>query len=718
MNLKILLSKECVNKVSRFNGRLLSPCSSHCKGISTVTSTSGNSVSEDHGFDRFRICNLKKIGLPLARYFHSTQVVNLSQSSINPRIDIDDSQEEDGTVSEFLSRFVWIMRGKLSEVYPNCDKEMINGMLSIIVAKVVEEMEKGSIGEKFSAAAAAGDLSEDLWTTVWEVSNMVLQDMEKERKKEKMKKFLQCEEVKEMYRFACEAGIRGDLLRELRFKWALDKMEETEFYEGLERLKKEEKAKEKAKSKEKNVELNAEQASETEDKLDAESLLKRKGKIKFRIYGLDLSDPKWAEVADKVHEVEEIIEPPEPKPISGKCKLVTEKILSLKKEDDLSPLLAEWIELLQPSRVDWISLLGNLEKQNSGLYLKVAEHLLDEKSFQPNIQDYTKLIDTYGKGNNIEDAERVLNKMGENGVTPDILTATTLVLMYSKAGNLDRAKEAFDKLRSFGFHPDEKVYHSMIMVYANAGQPTLGESLMREMETREIKPSEEIYLILLRSFAQKGDVSGAGRIATTMQFAGFQPTLESCSLLVETYSQAGDPDQARHHFDHMIKLGHRPDDKCTASMIAVYEKKHELDKALSLLMKLEKDGFEPGVATYTVLVDWLGKMQLIDEAEQILGKIGQLGEVPPLKIHVSLCDMYSRARVEKKALQALGILESKKEELAPNDFERIVKALVDGGFRQDAQRMREMMESLGFAASEHLKVALQASEMWKRTPKQ
>ncbi|KAF5747123.1 hypothetical protein HS088_TW06G01304 [Tripterygium wilfordii] len=645
-------------------------------------------------------------------YVQSTQQARRSHSSAEP------DEEEDGTVNKFLSRFVWIMRGKLSEVYTDCDKETIDGMLLIIVGKVVSEMEKGSLEHMLGAAEAlpSQDFSQDLWVTVWEVSNSVLEDMEKERKKERMKKFLQSEEVKEMSRFAGEVGIRGDMLRELRFKWAREKMEESEFYESLERLRNEERAEEKEDLEAKTAETVSEEAGVADEKPQVVSLPKRHGKIKYKIYGLDLSDPKWAEVADKVHQQGEFIWPQEPKPITGKCKLVMEKILSLKEDNDHSPLLAEWVELLQPSRIDWISLLDRLKEQNAGLYFKVAELVLREKSFQANIHDYSKLIDAHAKENRLEDAERILKMMNEDGMAPDILTATVLVHMYSNAGNLDRAKEAFENLRSHGFRPDMKIYYSMIMAYVKAGQPRLAESLMREMETRDIKPTKEIYMALLRSFAQRGDVVGAGRITTTMQFSGFQPSLESCTLLVEAHAHAGDPEQARNNFDYMIQLGNKPDDRSTASMIAAYEKKNMFDKALNLLLQLEKDGFEPGLATYTVLLDWMSKLQLLDEAEHLLGKIAEQGEAPPLKIQVSLCDMYSRAGVEKKALQALGVLEANKGQLGPNEFERIIDALTAGGFVQDAQRVHKMMEAQGFTASEKLKVSLMTSQAFRKRP--
>ncbi|KAL3640886.1 hypothetical protein CASFOL_015854 [Castilleja foliolosa] len=632
------------------------------------------------------------------RYIHTSQQVNLDDPSSNS----EPESENDAAMTEFLSRFVWVMRKKLLEAYPGCEKDTVDGMLVIIVEKVVLEMEKGGIEQMTMphASMPSQDFSEDLWRTVWDVSNLVLQDMEKEKKKEKMKSFLQSDEVKEMYRFAGEVGIRGDMLRELRFKWAREKMEESEFYQSLEGLR--------AEASQETEKPRKEFLGEGEEKVV--SLPKRHGKIKYKIYGLDLSDPKWAEVADKVHESGEVMWPEEPKPITGKCKLVTDQILGLGEEDDPAPLLSEWIDLLQPNRVDWITFLDRLKDQNSKLYFKIAELVLTEESFKPNIRDFSNLIDILSKENRLDDAERILKKMNENGIIPDVITSTVTVHMYCKSGNIDKAKEAFDRLRAQGFQPDVNVYNSMIIAYVNARQPKHGESLLRQMETRDIKPTKEIYMALIRSFAQFGDVNGADRISTSMQFVGFQPSLESCTLMVEAYGRAGDPEHARQNFDQMMKLGHKPDDRCTASMIAAYEKKNLLDKALDLLLELEKNGFEPGVNTYTVLVDWMSKLELFDEAEQILDKIAEQGEAPPFKLHITLCDMYVKAGAEKKALQALGVLESKTEKLEAEDFERIILSLTAGGFVQDAQRVHGMMQARGFVSSNQLKIALMASQ--------
>lgn len=570
----------------------------------------------------------------------------------------------------------------MKEAYPESDKATVDGMLVAIVERVTAEMEKGRGVE--TASLGSGDFSEDLWGTVWEVSNMVLEDMDKERKKEKMKGFLQCEEVKEMCRFAGEVGIRGDLLRELRFKWAREKMEEHEFYEGLEKMRKESDVGEEGKKE--NV---------------AVGLPKRKGKIRYKIYGLDLSDPKWAQVAERIHEAEQVFWPQEPKAITGKAKVVRSKILSSKEDDDdvLQSLLNEFVELVEPSRVEWIDLLDNLKEQNRSLYSKVAEMILAEDSFQTNVSDYYRLIDTYAKEDCFDDVERLLKKMRENGIQLDASTASVLVHMYCKGGNHDRANEAFETLKGLGFQPDFQVFNSMIMAYVNNGEPSLGEKLMREMDSGNIKPTEEIYMALLRSFSQQGDTKGADRISLAMQFAGFQQSKEACTLLIEANAHIGDPYQAKSHFDYMIKLGYKPDDRCAAGMIAAYEKKNYLDDALELLLQLENDGFEPGVATYSVLVDWLGKLQLVDEVEQLLGKIALLGEAPPFKLQVSLCDMYARVGNEKKALQILGVLESRKDELGKADFERIISGLIDGGFQQDAQRICRIMEAQGFDAS-------------------
>ncbi|KAF3446328.1 hypothetical protein FNV43_RR11507 [Rhamnella rubrinervis] len=718
MNLKHVVSRNTINNIARVGSRSRSPCPyvyENATAISAPISPSFH-LSKGDGFKPLQNPQCLKPFSSFNKYIHSTRETKLSYLASDIKLDSDEDTEEDATMNEFLSRFVWIMRGKLSEYYTECDKQTIDGMLLVIVEKVVSEMEKGGIEQILDAAVStpSQDFSEDLWKTVWEVSNMVLDDMKKAIKKEKMKGFLQSEEVKKMCRFAGEIGIRGDMLRELRFKWASEKMEESEFYQSLERLREEERAHESESKGTQDDDSVGEEAIAAEEKPEVVSLPKRRGKIRYKIYGLDLSASKWAEVADKVHEAGEIIWPQEPKPISGKCKLVTEKLFSLNEADDPSPLLVEWAELLQPSRVDWINLLDRLKEKNTSLYHKVAEIALSERSFQTNISDYTNLIEAHAKLNHLEDAERILKKMNENGFLPDILTSTVLVHMYSKVGNLDRAKEAFERLKSLGFQPDLKAYTSMIMAYVNAGEPKLGESLVREMESRyRIKPSKEIYMALLRSFSQHGDVSGAGRIANDMRFAGLQANLESCTLLIKAYGQAGDPDEARKIFDDMIRSGQMPDDRCTAGMIAAYAKKNLLDKALDLMMQLEKDGFEPGVNTYTVLVDWLGRLQLIDEAEHLLDRIAQQGEAPPFKINISLFDMYARAGIEKKALQALGVLEAKMDQLGSAEFERIIDGLVAGGFVQHAHRMHEIMEARGFIVSDRVKVALMASNSFR-----
>ena len=58
-------------------------------------------------------------------------------------------------MNDFLSRFVWIMRGNLMEVYTDCDKQTIDGMLLIIIRKVVSKMEKGGLEQMLGATVVA-----------------------------------------------------------------------------------------------------------------------------------------------------------------------------------------------------------------------------------------------------------------------------------------------------------------------------------------------------------------------------------------------------------------------------------------------------------------------------------------------------------------------------------------------------------------------------------
>ncbi|KAI4321599.1 hypothetical protein MLD38_034963 [Melastoma candidum] len=705
MNLRHLVSRNAIEKLSRLNHGFISRTSCLSRSISTLSAAVPVSGRLHYG-SKGNVGFCEEMWRDHLRFGDHRSLHSAREAGSEVRDGDgwgDDEDDDGGTTNEFLSRFVWIMRGKLNEAYPDCDKQAVDGMLLLIVEKVVDEMEKGSLQDRLGTGgdSVSHDLSEDLWRTVWEVSNKVVEDMEKERKKEKMKGFLQDAEVKEMCRFAGEVGIRGDMLREFRFKWAREKMEESEFSESLEKFRKKEVKQGKDVEADSNRdEASGEEAAAVAGRSKVLSLPKRKGKFKYKIYGLDLSDPRWSQVADKIHEAEEVAFPQEPKPITGKCKLVTEKILSMGVEDNPSPLLTEWVELLQPSRVDWISLLDKIQEKHIDLYYKVAELLLDEASFQADALDFSKLIAAHAKEMRFEDAERIFKKMNDNGFPPDILTATVLIHMYNEAGNVVRAKEVFDNLRNQGFRPDFKIYKSMIMGYVKAGQPKLGEDLVRVMEMKDIKPTREIYMALLHSFVLCDDITGAASIITSMQYSGLEPSLEEYTLLIDACGKAKKPEQARSHFNYLRKMGHKLDDKITASMIAAYEKSNLLDQALDLLLELERNGFEPGVHTNSVLVDWFAKLQLLDEAEKLLDKISQQGESPPFRLQVSLCNMYSRARMEKRALQALGILESKKDEMDLDDFQTAINGLEAGGFIQQANRLRNIMESRGFTLPE------------------
>lgn len=370
MNLKHLVSRKAVDKICRINERFLFPQLSSYRCLSTIrVPLSSNGLMGDCSL----IKGYRKVDqnfMCFVRYIHSTR----ETKAVSLNVESKDDAEEDGNLNEFLSRFAWLMRKKICEAYPECDKPTVDGMLLVIVRKVVAEMEKGGlqhIGGGGAVSTPSEEFSEDLWKTVWDVSYSVLDDMEKERKKERMKGFLQSEDVQKMTRFAGEIGIRGDMLRELKFKWAREKMEDSEFYEGLKQIREDILAQEK----EDNAEAQGEQGDVVGEEPKEVGLPKRHGKIKYKIYGLDLSDSKWAEVADKINESGEVLWPQEPKQITGKCKLVTERILSLKDEDP-SPVLAEWMELLQPSRIDWMNLLDRLKEKNPQIYFKVPSFLL------------------------------------------------------------------------------------------------------------------------------------------------------------------------------------------------------------------------------------------------------------------------------------------------------------------------------------------------------
>ncbi|KAJ3679539.1 hypothetical protein LUZ60_017550 [Juncus effusus] len=602
---------------------------------------------------------------------------------------------QDEPMTEFLSRFVHALRPKLAEAFPGLARNVLDQMLLLVCRKVVCKMDGNeAVGEEDESV----ELSEDLWKTVWEVSKSVHEAMKRDRMRAELKKYVHCDEVKQMCRFAADIGIKGSLLRELRFKWAREKLEEDKFYLNLEKMR----------------EQGNNQDTETA-RLKLTTLPQRKGEIKYKIYGLDLSDPKWTEIAERVEASEKEFVKEEPKFVEGKCRRIEEKLKSLDvgKEDldlDLGRLVGEWKEKMEGiRRVDWEGLLERVKERSLDVYFKVAELLLNEETFEPTIRDYTRLIDLHSKSNRVKDAERILNKMIEAGFQPDTLTSIMLVHMYGQIGNLNLAKQHFATLKETGFKPDFKLYNSMINACIKAREPLVGLNLLVEMEDCNIKPSMENYLGILRVYGELGQVEGVQKVIDRMQYNGLNPNLEAYNILIKAYGEsnlADHVDNARGQFDQMIRMGHKPDDLCTSTMIKAYMNKNMLDRALDLLLTLEKDGFKMGVKTYTVLLEWFGRLGLVEEAEQVVGRIRDETGSDPLDVHVSLCSLYARVRVEEKVRESIRVLEGKKKELKSEQFEKVLSGLMDGGFTEEVKRVCNWMRARGLDLPESVKVAL------------
>ncbi|CAL5020956.1 unnamed protein product [Urochloa decumbens] len=604
--------------------------------------------------------------------------------------------EPDPFLDEFLARFVAAFRPELAAAFPDYDRAVLDEMLRLVADAVMCRITGADPGPD------AAELSDDLWAAVWKVSASVQEAMRRDQVRADLRHYLHCDEVKEMTRFAVDVGIRGSMLRELRFKWAREKLDEVEFYRSLDDMRA-------------KAEATSNPAPAPVPRLTA--LPKRKGEVKFTMYGLDMSDPKWAEVAEREAEAEAHFVPQEAKPVEGKAKKAEERLLSIDpRRGDPVPPMEEWKEEQRPKRVDWMALLERVKARNVELYLKVAEILLAEESFEANIRDYSKLIDLHAKANHVEGAEIILGKMKEKGIAPDILTSITLVHMYSKAGNLDRAKEAFDFIRSEGFKPDLKLISSMIKCYISHGKPGEADDLLKSMKDMDIKATREMYTDVIRAYAQQGMVNPAQSALRAMHMSGIESTPELFTMSIEAYGRIGEPENACGLFQHMRRSGHEPDDSSIAGVVAAFMKKNQLDQALLWLLSLEKEGLKPGVKTNLVLLDWLSMLQLVLEAEQLVQQIKQLGE-EPIEIHVFLADMYAKSRQEEKARRSLKILEEKKKLLKADQFERIIRGLLDGGFSDEANKYYKMMKSCGFEPSETIEVGVKASLRMRGGPR-
>lgn len=94
-------------------------------------------------------------------------------------------------MNEFLSRFVHSLRPKLAEAFPDLARKVLDEMLLLICQKVVYRID----GAGAASDDPALELSEDLWKTIWEISNSVQAAMKRDMMRDELKNYLHCDEV-------------------------------------------------------------------------------------------------------------------------------------------------------------------------------------------------------------------------------------------------------------------------------------------------------------------------------------------------------------------------------------------------------------------------------------------------------------------------------------------------------------------------------------------
>lgn len=304
--------------------------------------------------------------------------------------------------------------------------------------------------------------------------------------------------------------------------------------------------------------------------------------------------------------------------MTNRCKAIMRRIICFSQEENLFLLLASWVKAMQPRRCDWLSVLKETKRMDVSLFFEVMEYALVEESFEANVRDYTKLIDTYAKHDRLHDAQKAFQSMKSRGFPCDQVTLTVLINMYSKAGDLHHAEEAFEEIKLLESPMDKRSYGSMVMAYVRAKKLDLAETLLKDMEAEQVFAGREVYKAVLRALSMDGDAEGAQRVFDAVQFAGIVPDSRLCALLVNAYCTAGKIEGARSAIENMRAAGLKPNDKCIALILGAYREKNKLERALDFLMGLERDGVVIEREASEILAQWLRGIGVIDEVELAL----------------------------------------------------------------------------------------------------
>ncbi|RYR55924.1 hypothetical protein Ahy_A05g021752 isoform A [Arachis hypogaea] len=231
-----------------------------------------------------------------------------------------------------------------------------------------------------------------------------------------------------------------------------------------------------------------------------------------------------------------------------------------------------------------------------------------------------KLIELYGKCDEVEDARKVFDKIPER----DVVARTVMMASYFDHGMVEEAIEVFNGLKT----QDTVCWTAMI------------DGLMfREMQVKGVEPNEVTFVCVLSACSQLGALELSRWIHMYMHKCNVKFNQIVVGALINMYSRCGDIDEAQLLFDDMkVK-----DVSSYNSMICGLALHGMSTEAIELFREMLKQGISPNSITFVGVLNACSHGGLVELGFEIFQSMETLhGIKPHIEHHGCMVDILGR----------------------------------------------------------------------------
>ncbi|KAI3830262.1 hypothetical protein L1987_04399 [Smallanthus sonchifolius] len=160
----------------------------------------------------------------------------------------------------------------------------------------------------------------------------------------------------------------------------------------------------------------------------------------------------------------------------------------------------------------------------------------------PQLDEYIKAIDAFGKLKKVEEAEAVFDQMSKKFKRIPSKHYATMLKVYANNKMLSKGKDLVKRMGESGCQIGPLTWDSLVKLYVEAGETEKADSILRRAsEQSRIKPFFDTYLLIMDQYAKRGDIHNAEKIFHRMRQDGYVSRLKQYHSLLRTYINAKVP---------------------------------------------------------------------------------------------------------------------------------------------------------------------------------